>query len=97
MQHEPQFSDYLKRLAQGVGEGMSPDANPFVMEGGTQYLRFDAIKIRPGEDRFGGALVDYCWRGEVMCTLRIEGAKMIDGAELHMHGIEGKMRVNVIA
>lgn len=91
-----QLTDYALRfpLEGGAPVGVPPENNPWEMDRGQHYLKYDSLTIQDGPDDGFGLLVEFCYHGRAVCCIRIEGASM-HGQTLRLGGMEGRYHVTV--
>ena len=64
------------------------DANPFVREGETTFMRHDEVRVI--QQHKGLVAVEFRWRGVLTYTMRVD-CDFAAGQTLNLVGIEGKM------
>jgi hypothetical protein len=69
------------------------DANPFVREGETTFIRHDELRVI--QPRPGLVEVEFRWRGMLTHTMRVD-CDLAAGQLLTLSGLEGRMAARVL-
>ena len=79
-----------------LNETLKDAASPFSTQDNQTYLSYDKISIQNALDLPGGVEVIFLWKGKEVSLMRLEGVSIKDNDSIHLHGIEGRMAVQLV-